>query len=229
MADIANSTRAAFESAHLGAVLDTAVEDAEEAVVLASEHRTVLSPRSVIDTLIDIEPLQGEEPIVVWRADREVDFWQQDDAERYARHLTELARRGEFRQRRIRIYGPEAPYRVMRPDDIFHTLRQLHEPGSLLLGSWEVLDRFPTLRALIYGVTFFPRRRALIVPIPSADDLRAGHINPERLESFLRDHADYDAAHSPMRAVISLDEPFVERVASEIDGLLGGEEVKAIA
>lgn len=228
MGNVSDSARAAFESANLAALLDTAVEDAEEAVTLASENRTVLSPHSVIDTLIDIEPLAGEEPVAVWRADRDVDFWQQDDAARYARHLSDLARRENFRQRRVMVYGAEARFTVMRPDHIFHTLKRLHHRGTLLTCAWNVLDGFPTLRALLYGVTLFPTRRALIIPIPNADDLRPGHLKPDQLERFLGERADYDAANSPMRAVISLDEHLVERVVSEVERLLAHEEVDQV-
>jgi hypothetical protein len=180
-----------------------------------------------------VTPLEGEDPIAVWRADRPLDFWGQSGAQRYADHLAELVARAEFTQRRLLVYDDTAPqvatpHNIIGPDHIFFSLQRAHSPGTFWRCPQSVLEPLPTLRGLIYGVTYYPRRHAAIIPIPNDDDLRVHDLHPDRLSRFLEQHSEYDASHGPMRAVISLDPAWTQRIGDELARLLEGPEIELV-
>jgi hypothetical protein len=217
---LSDSTRRAFAAAGVGAVLDRAVSTLRETVAVADTDQTLLSSTPVVDVLTEL-PYDTEDAVyVVWRADRNSDFWTQARKERYLAHLRSCAAisGGVINQTRMMIYDDNAsatiasPNNILPPDHILFSLAPLHENGSFLSLPSTVLQDYPEVAQLRFGYTVSSKHGYAIIPVPFAEDLAPESVAPGNIGNYLGGHRDYDEAEGPMRAVVTVNRDFVNKL-----------------
>lgn len=235
-ADVSSATREAFSRAGVGILLDRAVTTVRETIGVVDATQTLLSSTPVVDVLAALPYDTDDSVYVLWRADGSQDFWTQVRKERYLAHLQECATQsgGSLNQTRVMVYDDSVPAsiatpdNILRPDHILFSLAPLHRAGSLLSLPRSALDDYPRVAQLRFGCTVSSRHGYAVVPIPFAEDLAPGSVAPERLGQYLGNHGDYDEAEGPMRAVVSVNGPFVRGLLNELRDLASDDRVHTI-
>jgi hypothetical protein len=179
---------------------------AYDTVDAVNRSRMFISWSSVYDVLLQVPCQDGEEVLVLSRADLKFDFWSTAESYRYLRQLRVAQRRCRRATERIFLYDRDREEPPAEPD-VLSVLHELHEEGTL-----RKIDVAYARRSLLmnyrFGVTIFPRLKCAVAPIPAAESYGEylELIRYAKAHDAAYRFPDADFANSKFKALVVADE-----------------------
>lgn len=203
--------------------LQKVITSAYDAIQCINETMTFLSWNSVIRVLTHLRYDPDDEVLVVSRNDQP-GFWTQARRKMYVEYLRAHAHSNEgvINQRRILVYDPDTSEEPMGVDDaaLFEDLKTLHQKNTLYSYPANQLWAFDALSDLRYGFTLSKKHRYAIIPVPAPEGVDPSQISPARIGSLLREFPHYDPIDGPMKAIVTAEPSFVDRLLRQFEAVV---------
>jgi Adenylate and Guanylate cyclase catalytic domain len=200
------------------------VSNAYDAMRYINETKTFISTSEVMEVLTMLHYDPNDSVYVISRNDRPTNFWTQKRRNTYLEFLKGKAKRygGNINQTRIIIYdlNLSTNHGLMPEDAIFFQFQELHKPKSFANFPINLLSKFNQMSQLIFGFTLSKKYKFAIIPVPSAEFIDATKLKPENLGELLQLYRNYDVEDGPMKAIITADEHFIDKLIIEFENLL---------
>jgi hypothetical protein len=218
-----------FMDSGLDSEVEKVVRGAYDAMSEINETRTFVSASEII-TVLTRNNYDPKDTVYVLSRDDKPGFWTQKRRNQYVNFLSGNARAcgGLINQTRVWIHSDAEADELEPGGTIFRDLIALHAPGTAFKFSVGLLNQFPRLAELIFGVTVSKLHGYAIIPVPSADldingtmpDLVPSTVRPDLIGDLLARYRAYEPGDGPMKAIITADTDYVGELITEFENLL---------
>ena len=193
------------------------------------QTKSYRSWNDVITVLTDLQYDPNDILYILSRNDRTAGFWTQSRKHIFIEYLTNKYNMyNKINHIRIRIYNDSLDDELMPTDDIFHSLIELHGDNSYFTYKASKLQNYKLLNDLIFGVTISTRNKYAIIPIPGHESIGIGVDNINKIGTILELYSNYDVEHGPLKAIITIDENYINNLIQEFKGLLNDSSIYRI-
>ncbi len=210
--------------------LDDVISKTFDSMRALNDTKSFVSWHNVLEVLIQLNYDPSDSVYVISRNDRASGFWTQPRKNTYINYLKINADKydGQINQTRVMVYNESLSKGLMPKDDIFFDLKKLHKSNTFFSIPASSLIKYEKLSELIFGFTLSKKHKYAIIPIPAPEAMGTNTPKLDNIGKTLKMYENYDVTHGPMKAIITANNKYVEKLIEEMEKLLKDQQIYKI-